>query len=281
MAEWKCHIELPAEHFEKLLLAWKDNWYAQLKTQIEYTDTEKQALSQLAQNTAEDYKSCKRLSNFMKRNVPEYNAGEEEGVDNWVARFKWEYPWEVVFVAVDAEDPQRKFYKNIPVVTELMAEMGAADMDQDVDASMTQAQAAGLEPRGAKRPPSTPAEELERKEKQQHEAEKADQGPQQEKKQEWKDWTAEKKQDKHTPQEMEEWRAQKAKDWAKEKRGGSTASSSWDPNQQSSLLPGSSTDGFTGLWKDATGSLVRTGAGSSLHSSAGREEGRQGRHGSE
>ena len=142
MAEWKCKVELPAEHFEELLKAWKNNWYAQLKTQIEYADTEKMAIEQLAQSIAEDHKSTKRLTNFMKRSVPEYNAGEEEGAENWVARFKWEYPWEVMFTAVDAEDPQRKFYKNFTgdaVVTDLMTQMGADDMDQTVDSGTTQA----------------------------------------------------------------------------------------------------------------------------------------------
>ena len=173
----------------------------------------------------------------MKRNVPEYNAGEDEGIDNWVARFKWEYPWEVMFTAVDAEDPQRMFYKNFTgdaVVTDLMAQMGADDMDQTVDSGTTQAQAAGLEHRGEKRPPGTPSEELENKQKEEHErkaVQKAD-----------NDWKKSTQQQKYTPEEMAEWRAEKSKEWV-DKKGAAAASSSWNPGaaQQDSLLAAAQT----------------------------------------
>ena len=33
------------------------------------------------------------MNRFLTKAVPTYNEGEEHGIENWVARFKFEYPW--------------------------------------------------------------------------------------------------------------------------------------------------------------------------------------------
>ena len=42
--DWRCEIQLPEEHFQQLMEAWKDYWYKQLRAQVQYTDAETQAL---------------------------------------------------------------------------------------------------------------------------------------------------------------------------------------------------------------------------------------------
>ena len=49
------------------------------------------------------------MNRFLTKAVPTYNEGEEHGIENWVARFKFEYPWELSFTALspDHPDPSR------------------------------------------------------------------------------------------------------------------------------------------------------------------------------
>ena len=79
-ADWRCEIQLPEEHFDKLLEAWKPEWYSQLKAQVEYTDAETKAFESLAECTAQDYKSAARVSKIMQRGIPSWSTGTEEGM---------------------------------------------------------------------------------------------------------------------------------------------------------------------------------------------------------
>ena len=55
MADWKCEVQLPAEHKDRILECWRDVWYDQLKQQISQTEVEKEAFSTASQKTSQDY----------------------------------------------------------------------------------------------------------------------------------------------------------------------------------------------------------------------------------
>ena len=90
VADWKCEVQLPAEHKDRILECWRDVWYDQLKQQITQTEVEKEAFSTASQKTSQDYLAAARLNRFLTKAVPTYNEGEEHGIENWVARFKFE-----------------------------------------------------------------------------------------------------------------------------------------------------------------------------------------------
>ena len=139
--DWECIIQLPAEHAELLKKTWKDLWYSQLYTQIEQTDSEDKALTALAAGTAENYKDVQRLTHFMKKAKPAWDEGKEEGVEEWVARFKWEYPWKVSFEELPEDHADRKHFTDLPQVEDLMKEMATATAEMELDSNLTQAQA--------------------------------------------------------------------------------------------------------------------------------------------
>ena len=41
--------------------AWKDYWYTQLRAQVQYTDAESQAIKNLAEDTADDYRAATKF----------------------------------------------------------------------------------------------------------------------------------------------------------------------------------------------------------------------------
>ena len=84
---------------------WRDVWYDQLKQQISQTEVEKEAFSSASQKTNQNYVAAARLNRFLTKAVPSYNEGEESGIENWVARFKFEYHWELSFTAVSQDHP--------------------------------------------------------------------------------------------------------------------------------------------------------------------------------
>eukprot|EP00439_Symbiodinium_sp_Y106_P012520 s1435_g1.t2 len=55
VADWKCEVQLPAEHKDRILECWRDVWYDQLKQQISQTEVEKEAFSTASQKTSQDY----------------------------------------------------------------------------------------------------------------------------------------------------------------------------------------------------------------------------------
>ncbi len=138
---------MPAEHAELLKKTWKDLWYSQLYTQIEQTDSEDKALSALSQGTADNYKDVHRLTTFMKKAKPEWDAGKDEGVEAWVARFKWEYPWKVSFEELPADHEDRQHFTNLPQVEDLMKDMSTASAEMEIDPSLSQKEA--MDPTGS------------------------------------------------------------------------------------------------------------------------------------
>ena len=57
--------------------------------------------------------SMPRLSRFLTKSSPSCSMGEEQGMDTWVARFKYEFPWAVEFEKLEANHPDRLHFKNL------------------------------------------------------------------------------------------------------------------------------------------------------------------------
>ena len=57
-SDWECILQLPEEHYDKVMEAWKDFWYDQLKKQMEVTNTE----AHLAKASTENYVKAHRIS---------------------------------------------------------------------------------------------------------------------------------------------------------------------------------------------------------------------------
>ena len=125
VADWKCEVQLPAEHKDRILECWRDVWYDQLKQQLSQTEVEKEAFATASQKTSQDYVAAARLNRFLTKAVPTCNEGEEHGIENWVARFKFEYPWELAFTALSQDHPDRQFFQDLRPVDQLMEEMAA------------------------------------------------------------------------------------------------------------------------------------------------------------
>ena len=135
--DWECIIQLPEEHSNLLKQTWKRLWYSQLYTQIEQTDSEDKALTEMAEKTSTSYKEVQRLTFFMKKAKPAWNEGKEEGMEEWVARFRWEYPWKVSFETLPADHPDRQHFTDLPQVEELMKEMASSTAEMELDSSLT------------------------------------------------------------------------------------------------------------------------------------------------
>ena len=88
-----------------MLQSWADTWYDQLKKQYQQTEDEEKAISASSQQTAEDYSKVVRFTKMVNRTRPNWQAGQEQNVHNWVARFKWEFPWQLTFHGVSAGTP--------------------------------------------------------------------------------------------------------------------------------------------------------------------------------
>jgi hypothetical protein len=149
-AEWKCVIMLPQTHFSMILEAWKKNWYSQLKKQIEMTDTELETIEKAGELTATKYTAVQRFTRAMSRAKPQWDEHTEEGMEAWVARFKWEFPWKVEFEEVPQDSQERQAFADIPTVEQLMEEMASSQQahQQDIPTDMTTVEAA--DPTGEK-----------------------------------------------------------------------------------------------------------------------------------
>ena len=88
VADWSCTIQIPQEHAEKLLSGWKKIWYQQLRTQVSRSEVETEAIESAAASTANNYAEAKRLSRVLTRLTPSYTEREEQGIEQWVARFR-------------------------------------------------------------------------------------------------------------------------------------------------------------------------------------------------
>ena len=52
-----------------------------------------------------------RLNRFLTKAVPSYTDGEEEGIEHWLARFKFEYFWELSFTGLSQDHSDRMFFQ--------------------------------------------------------------------------------------------------------------------------------------------------------------------------
>jgi hypothetical protein len=146
--DWKCIIMLPESHYETIMTQWMKNWYGQLKQQIERTEGEDEAIEELGAKTNSQYSKVMRYTQFMKQSKPTWSTGtdQEGGLEAWVARFKWEFPWEVQFESVPQGHKEREVWEGeLRTVEELMNEMaddGKTQIHADLPEGMTTAEAA-------------------------------------------------------------------------------------------------------------------------------------------
>ena len=69
VADWKCEVQLPAEHKDRILECWREVWYDQLKQQISRKEVEKEAFSSASQKNIQDYVATARLNRFLTKAV--------------------------------------------------------------------------------------------------------------------------------------------------------------------------------------------------------------------
>ena len=141
--DWECHILLPEEVFDKVMEEWSRGWHSQLSKQYELTESEDELAKKASEQTAQDYSTASRVTTMLRKAKPAWNAQQDEGVPAFMARYKWEYPWEITFIKVHRDDPLRQAWKALPTVEELMQHMATddvANMEADADPSkqMTQ-----------------------------------------------------------------------------------------------------------------------------------------------
>ncbi|CAE7249537.1 ZIFL1 [Symbiodinium sp. CCMP2592] len=129
LTDWECEIHIPEEHATKLLETWRSIWYDQLRQQVNQTTVEQEAFDSAARLTAHNYAEAQRLSRFLTKAIPEYNEGEDEGLDHWIARFRYEFPWPVKFVQVPADADERTHFTGLRSTEELMEEMAAQEQE--------------------------------------------------------------------------------------------------------------------------------------------------------
>ncbi|CAE7817373.1 unnamed protein product [Symbiodinium sp. CCMP2592] len=108
LTDWECEIHIPEEHANKLLETWRSIWYDQLRQQVNQTTVEQEAFDSA---------------------IPEYNEGEDEGLDHWIARFRYEFPWPVKFVQVPPDAEERTHFTGLRSTEELMEEMAAQEQE--------------------------------------------------------------------------------------------------------------------------------------------------------
>ncbi|CAE7238723.1 ZIFL1 [Symbiodinium sp. CCMP2592] len=129
LTDWECEIHIPEEHASKLLETWRSIWYDQLRQHVNQTTVEQEAFDSAARLTAHNYAEAKRLSRFLTKAIPEYNEGEDEGLDHWIARFRYEFPWPVKFVQVPPDAEERTHFTGLRSTEELMEEMAAQEQE--------------------------------------------------------------------------------------------------------------------------------------------------------
>jgi len=129
-SNWKCIVQLPEEMADKVIDSWKGTWAEQLAKQVHLTDAEDKA----AEGLSTEQKA--HWTRALTRPRPQWNEGVELGVQEWKARYAWEFPWEIEFETLPKDHPERVAYAKLRTVEELMLEMTA-------DATMAQAEEEG------------------------------------------------------------------------------------------------------------------------------------------
>ena len=107
-ADFQCNVFVPDELYDPLLEAWADIWYEQLSKQYSQTEDEDSATLETSQQTAEDYSKVIRFTRAIHRSKPAWDDSTDKDVENFVQRFKWEFPWPIVFHKVSKSDPKRQ-----------------------------------------------------------------------------------------------------------------------------------------------------------------------------
>ncbi|CAE7270747.1 unnamed protein product [Symbiodinium sp. CCMP2592] len=126
LTDWECEIHIPEEHSARLLESWRSIWYDQLRQQVNQTTVEQEAFDSAARLTAAE---AKRLSRFLTKAIPEYNEGEDEGLDHWIARFRYEFPWPVKFVYIPKDSEERTHFTGLRSTEELIEAMAADEKE--------------------------------------------------------------------------------------------------------------------------------------------------------
>ena len=109
-----------------MLETWQEIWFDQLAKQYSQTEDEEQALVHSSKQTAEDYQKVIRFTRHIQNIKPKWNDAQDRNVENFVQRYKWEFPWPIYFEKVAKEDPMRVHFTDLQDVKELMEEMEAA-----------------------------------------------------------------------------------------------------------------------------------------------------------
>ena len=129
-SNWKCMVQLPEELAERVIASWKNTWTEQLAKQVHLTDAEDKA----AEGLSTEQKA--HWTRALTKPRPQWNEGADLGVQEWKARYAWEFPWEIEFETLPKDHPEREAYAKLRTVEELMMEMTA-------DATMAQAEEEG------------------------------------------------------------------------------------------------------------------------------------------
>ena len=134
--DWKCNILLPGEIYDLVMRAWSEGWHSQINKQYEPTESGEELMAKASEDTQKDYAAAHRISTLLKRSKPDWDSQMGKGVPAFMARFKWEYPWEITFSKVQKDDPTRRAWKDLPAVEELVEDMSTdrpADMEPEAN----------------------------------------------------------------------------------------------------------------------------------------------------
>ena len=77
----------------------------------------------MPQQTATDYGKVIRFTKAIHSTRPAWDDSKDKDVDNFVQRFKREFPWPVTFHKVPKDDLKRTEFTDLQEVSELMKEM--------------------------------------------------------------------------------------------------------------------------------------------------------------
>ena len=125
-SDFKCTVYIPEELYTEVLETWSEIWFDQLAKQYSQTEDEEQALVHSSKQTAEDYQKVIRFTRHIQAIKPKWDDAQDRNVENFVQRYKWEFPWPIYFEKVGPEDPMRTSFSQLQDVSQLMKEMEEA-----------------------------------------------------------------------------------------------------------------------------------------------------------
>lgn len=128
---WTCEIQIPQELEKQILEAWVEVWSDQRAKQIQLTDAEDDAMQVWSEKQDP---TAKHYMQMLTKPRPQYNEGEQLGVEQWKMRFAWEFPWPVSWRSVARDDDIRKGFTEVRTVEDLMKEMSTEALTAEFDA---------------------------------------------------------------------------------------------------------------------------------------------------